>query len=36
MTQNNNKLKFNKEEFKNLSTRKIATVHKFSGNKLEL
>jgi len=37
----NNGLKYqqieiNKEEFKNLVTKKIANVHKFPGNKLEL
>jgi len=31
-----NKLKFNKEEFHNLNTRKIATIHEFSENKLVL
>jgi len=36
MTQNINKLKLNKEEFKNLFTRKIIIVHEFFGNKIEL
>jgi len=30
------KLKFNKKEFKNLVTKKIATIHEFSRNKLQL
>jgi len=36
MAQDINKLKFNKEEYKNLVTKKITTVHEFSRNKLEL
>jgi len=36
MAQNINKLKLIKEEFKNLVTIKIITIHEFSGNKLKL
>jgi len=36
MTQKYQQIEINKEEFKNLVTRKIDNVHEFSGNKLQL
>jgi len=36
MAQKYQQIKINKEEFKNLVTRKIDNVHEFSGNRIQL